>query len=616
MTRDPRHTRTEAAGSDDALETMGDHLRQRAFGSEERMALDRVRRELQVQGRGLARLAEADGRAVLVAPKPKAKADSPRRTAWAVAAGVLLTLTVSGALARWWMLTSGASDAPAVVEAIDGGLYRVSGERSQAMAPGDRVRPSDVVRTNGGAGAQLVLSDGSRVEMRSQSELSLARADDGLQIHLRRGGIIVNAAKQRTGHLIVNTKDVTVSVVGTVFMVNTEDNGSRVVVIEGEVRVQQDATEKTLLPGEQMTTGPQTPPATLEESLTWSRRAVEHVAQLQQFAVAAPVLPFQDAPREAFEAVSIRPTTVSAVGAGRGAGGGGGVSRRNRRGDDPCSSAGEPVVDPRRFDAVNVTVVQLVSWAYGLDCWMNRGPDVLFGGPPDWIKKDGFDVVATIPVAAPSYTTPQLRAHEAPVLQRMLQSMLTDRFMLTTRRETREMPVYVLSVAAGGPKYTQVNAPGRFTDLNGKPLDKPVVVNGIPMPGRLEPPADHVSPEFSIWADGDTRNLLQLTPWEIHGRRKTVPELARTLSLYTGRPVLDRSNLTGQFNYFFEFAVMECATCPFTAPGPGSRRPESGTPWPDRSLFNVLEQVGLELKPSREQVEVLVIERVERPTEN
>jgi uncharacterized protein (TIGR03435 family) len=614
MTCDARHTRAEATASD-ALETIGEHLRQRASGSEEQTALERVRREVLVQNHGLARLAEAEGGTGRAEAQGEGGRSS-RRTAWAVAAGVLLTLTVSGALARWWTLTGGAGDAPAVVEAIDGALYRESGERSQAIALGDRVRPDEVVRTSGGAGAQLALADGSRVEMRAQSELSLARTDDGLRIHLRSGGIIVNAAKQRTGHLTVHTKDVTVSVVGTVFMVNAEDNGSRVMVIEGEVRVQQDATEKTLLPGEQITTGPQTPPAPLEEFLTWSRSAIEHLAQLQQFAVAAPALPPQVTSREAFEAVSIRPSTVSAAEAGRGAGGGGGVSRRNRRGDDPCSMGGEPVVDPRRFDAINVTVVQLVSWAYGLDCWMNRGPDVLFGGPPDWIKKDGFDVMATIPVGAPSYTTPQLRAHEAPVLQRMLQSMLSDRFKLTTRRETREMPVYVLSVPAGAPKYTRVNSPGRWTDLKGNPLDKPQVVNGIPMPGRTEPPADHMSPEFSIWVEGDDRNLLQLGPWEIHGRRKTVAELARTLSLYTGRPVLDRTKLTGQFNYFFEFAVMECATCPFTAPSPNSRRPESGTPWPDRSLFSVLEQVGLGLKPSREQVEVLVIERVERPTEN
>ena len=88
------------------------------------------------------------------------------------------------------------------------------------------------------------LVDGSRVEMRPGTELSFERAGDGLRILLKHGGIIVNAAKQRSGHLYVETKDVTVSVIGTVFLVNAGENGSRVAVIEGEVRVQQGRTEQ------------------------------------------------------------------------------------------------------------------------------------------------------------------------------------------------------------------------------------------------------------------------------------------------------------------------------------------------------------------------------------
>ena len=58
-------------------------------------------------------------------------------------------------------------------------------------------------------------------------------------IRLSGGSIIVNASEQLGSHLYVQTKDVTVTVVGTVFLVNVEETGSRVAVIEGEVRVQQ-----------------------------------------------------------------------------------------------------------------------------------------------------------------------------------------------------------------------------------------------------------------------------------------------------------------------------------------------------------------------------------------
>ena len=144
----------------------------------------------------------------------------------------------------------------AVVESVDGSLYRVVEGNAQAIRVGEGLDRAATVRTNGGAGAMLALADGSRVEMRSQSELSLERADDGVRIRLGTGSIIVNAAKQRSGHLYVQTKDMTVSVVGTIFLVNAEDDGSRVAVIEGEVRVHEGTTETKLRPGEQVSTSP------------------------------------------------------------------------------------------------------------------------------------------------------------------------------------------------------------------------------------------------------------------------------------------------------------------------------------------------------------------------
>ena len=60
--------------------------------------------------------------------------------------------------------------------------------------------------TAGAAGARITLADGSQIEMRSQAELTVEREDDGLGIRLRRGDIIVSAAKQRNGHLYVHTR--------------------------------------------------------------------------------------------------------------------------------------------------------------------------------------------------------------------------------------------------------------------------------------------------------------------------------------------------------------------------------------------------------------------------
>jgi uncharacterized protein (TIGR03435 family) len=436
------------------------------------------------------------------------------------------------------------------------------------------------------------------VEVRAKSQLSLERADDGLRIHLQQGGIIVNAAKQTAGqHLYVRTKDATVSVVGTVFLVNAEEEGSRVAVIEGEVRVVQGDVEKSLRPGQQVLTQPVMRWQPVSEEISWSGSREAHLALLQQSTATV------TQPGEAFDVVSIRRSTVPAGAGPRGQGGGGRM--RNQRGDNACSGGGEPVIDPARFDAANVTVFQLTAWAYGMDCMLFRGSDRLFGGP-DWIRKDGYDVQAGIPVGTPGYTKGQLREDRAPRLKAMLQTMMAERFKLGVHRETRELPVYVLSVAQGGPRYTAV-----------MPMEPAApIVNGVPVTGTRERQPGNVIPEFSKWEEGDPRDFEMAGNQEIHGRKRTIADLVRTLSFFMGRPVLDRTNLTGDFNYFLQFAAVECGTCPFAAPGPDARREPGADPLSTIPIFDVFKKIGLELKPANEKIDVLVIDRAERPTEN
>jgi ferric-dicitrate binding protein FerR (iron transport regulator) len=162
----------------------------------------------------------------------------PRRAtskhAWRVTAAVIAAAAVfvlaATPLIREWTSTNPAR---AVVDSADGSVYRTANGEPTKIPVGGSINTGETIRTNGNAGAVLALADGSRVEMRTQSELSLERADDGIRIRLRSGSIIVNAAKQRAGHLYVQTKDMAVSVVGTIFLVNAENAGSSVAVIEG-----------------------------------------------------------------------------------------------------------------------------------------------------------------------------------------------------------------------------------------------------------------------------------------------------------------------------------------------------------------------------------------------
>ena len=566
----------------------------RSASKDPKAQMDAVRNRV-LQG-VLARASTADETNDLTeaAMRPSRNVFSWTRFAMASAAAALL-LAVVGVMS--WRLTP----ALAVASNVE--------DSSKSLQFGDIVRAND-------AGSIVVLADGSRIEMKSQSELVLERAADGVRIRLNEGVIIVDAAKQRQGHLYVQTKDVMVSVVGTVFLVNAEEEGSRVAVIEGEVRVKQGAIEKSLHPGQQVLTEPVMQWQPVSEEIAWSRSKETHLALLQQSTAPGNAA---SAPKETFDVVSIRPTTVQAGTGGRGQGGGGNA-RNPREANQPCSYAYEPRIDPRRFDAVNATVVQLVAWAYGLDCSPfspDRGPDFLFGGPA-WARNDGYDVLATRPEGPADYTTvvhvlSRLDTVPGPKLQRMVQTMLADRFKLEIHREMRETSVYVLSPMTGGPKFTAVLGPPILTDLKGNPIDQPSVVNGIPQPAKLLPNPNDPRPEFSIWQAGDTRNRNGKGRNEIHLRQKAMADFIQALSFILGRPVIDRTNLTGVYNFFFMFEVVECATCPFTALPAGA--PREG-PGPTDNLFDLLKKVGLELKASREQVEVLVIDRVERPSEN
>src|SRR5688572_17664961 len=123
----------------------------------------------------------------------------------------------------------------------------------------------------GNDGLQVTLADDSRVEMRAHSELTVGRASDGLQIDLKKGDIIVTAARQPNAPLYVRTKDMTVVVSGTAFLGNAGEDGSRVGVIEGEVRIRDGSVEKRLRAGEDVTTGAAIAQRPLAEDITWSR---------------------------------------------------------------------------------------------------------------------------------------------------------------------------------------------------------------------------------------------------------------------------------------------------------------------------------------------------------
>ena len=125
--------------------------------------------------------------------------------------------------------------------------------------------------------------DGSLVEVNERTELSVRAAWSGQSVLLERGDVIVQAAKQRRGHLRVATRDSIASVKGTIFAVSTGSAGTLVSVVEGKVAVSQPGKEKLLGRGAQSSSIESLDAKPVREAVSWSADADKYYALLADF---------------------------------------------------------------------------------------------------------------------------------------------------------------------------------------------------------------------------------------------------------------------------------------------------------------------------------------------
>src|SRR5262249_5153655 len=214
----------------------------------------------------------------------RAKADAASYRAnvlrWAVAAVLVVGL---GLFAWPWIQRSINSlyTLSAIVEAAQGGVYKVTGDKTQAVKAGEKLLGGEHIRTAKGSGAVVKLSDGTVVAMRERSEFSVNDKTAGATINLERGQVIIQAAKQRSDRkLFVQTDDSLVSVTGTIFSVNSGAKGARVSVIEGEVHVDGAGKSQALRAGDQTTTHDSIERVPVREEIAWSRDAQRYIRML------------------------------------------------------------------------------------------------------------------------------------------------------------------------------------------------------------------------------------------------------------------------------------------------------------------------------------------------
>lgn len=166
----------------------------------------------------------------------------------------------------------------AAVQSVNGSLYSVAGDQVRLIPAGYTISSGDEVRTAKGSTAVLRLTDGSLVEMGERAGVSVSRSWKGTTVHLDDGQVIVQAAKQHTGHLFVATDDALVSVKGTIFSVNHGIKGSRVAVIEGVVRMDYGDHSAELHPGDEETSSAYVSKVPIPNEIKWSKNAAQYLA--------------------------------------------------------------------------------------------------------------------------------------------------------------------------------------------------------------------------------------------------------------------------------------------------------------------------------------------------
>jgi hypothetical protein len=192
---------------------------------------------------------------------------------WAAAAAVLLAVFYFGYRHLDPLPSRGVQ---ATVHAVHGTLHLLP---EGVIETGAEIAANRTVRTGAGSRAVLRLADGSIVNVNERTELSIRAVRGGRMIALERGDVIIEATKQRKGHLRVQTRDSLASVKGTVFAVSSGLNGSLVSVVEGSVAVKHPWAEEILGPGQQASSNPALI-SSVQEAIAWSPDAESYVALL------------------------------------------------------------------------------------------------------------------------------------------------------------------------------------------------------------------------------------------------------------------------------------------------------------------------------------------------
>jgi len=232
-----------------------------------------------------------------------------------------------------------------------------------------------------------------------------------------------------------------------------------------------------------------------------------------------------------------------------------------------------------KLTAKNASLRDLIRVAYQVR-------DFQISGGPDWIDSTHYDIEAT----AKDKPAPK---EWIQTMTSLLQSLLEDRFKLKPHRETKELPVYVLTVAKGGPKFQQSKEKS-CTTFNW--------IRNSPPPGQIS----SIHCGAAELTNAQLNRTLDAVGISIKGATPDAPGLMFFLSRELDRIVIDKTGLTGLFDFYLEWSRAATLDKAATSADPDNL-----------SLFTALQdQLGLKLTPEKGPVEILVIDHAEKPSAN
>jgi uncharacterized protein (TIGR03435 family) len=263
-------------------------------------------------------------------------------------------------------------------------------------------------------------------------------------------------------------------------------------------------------------------------------------------------------------------------------------------------------MDAGRVDIENWSILELLNAAHKVSPTRLTGPG--WAGSFNPLTATRFDIHATFPSGATKDDVPE-----------MLQSLLAERWKLAFHNEQREQQVLALIVGKDGPKLqpSPEEAPADVANNTNRP--DPIQVSGDPQKGGLtiRGAGQAGAMKISMTPEG----MIRMT-----AERLTMAQLADSLVQFVGKPVVDQTGLTGNYQVAFELSQADVLAAARAAgmniPGPpagagGGPAAAAADPSGGTSAYQTVEKMGLKLESRKAPLDYMVIDRLEKqPTED